>query len=144
MFYTDRDRGSNVKLYLAMAPKLDGPWYPHPGNPVKTDISSARPGGTPFVHEGVLYRPAQDSTHTYGGGLVIHRVNKMTAIQYDEEVVCRLAPGRNGRYSSAFHTLAAAGELSVVDGKRYVALPEVLPILLRDKFRALIQRIAPV
>ena len=143
MFYSDRDRGSNVKLYLAMASRLDGPWNIHPANPVKTDISSARPGGTPFVHDGALYRPAQDSTHTYGGGLVIHRVVKLTTTQYTEEVVCRLAPERNGRYSCAFHTLAAAGDLSVVDGKRFVVLPQLLPITMRDKFRSLVQRAVP-
>jgi hypothetical protein len=136
MFYADRERGSNVKLHLASAPSLEGPWIAHPANPVKTDIGGARPGGTPFVHDGVLYRPAQDSTRTYGGALVIHRVTKLTQTQYEEEVACRLMPERNGRYPHAFHTLAAAGNICVADGKRYVVLPQVIPALIREKFRS--------
>ena len=139
MYYTDRDRGSNVKLYLASAPQLEGPWSLHPANPIKTDISGARPGGTPYVHQGVLYRPAQDSTRTYGGELVIYRVNKLTRTEYKEEAVCRLSPQRNGRYSQALHTLAAAGDLTIVDGKRYVAIPQLLPIMLKKKILSVLR-----
>jgi len=141
MFYSmARDLEWNVNLYLSSAPELEGPWSAHPANPVKTDISSARPGGTPFVHDGILYRPAQDSTHTYGGGLVIHRVDKLTQTQYKEHVVCRLTHDHRTRYCRGFHTLAAAGDLCVVDGKRFVALPQVLPRMLRDKIRSAIRR----
>ena len=44
------------------ADDLGGPWHPHLLNPVKSDVRSARPGGTPFEHEGRLFRPAQDGS----------------------------------------------------------------------------------
>jgi len=143
MFYTRRENGSNLKLYLATAPRLEGPWLPHPQNPIKTDIGCARPGGTPFVQNGTLYRPAQDSTHTYGGGIVIHRVEKLTLTAYEETPVRRLRPLGHGRYSAGFHTLAAAGDICVVDGKRFVAVPKVLPKMIAAKVAALVRAFAP-
>jgi hypothetical protein len=139
MFYARRESGSNLKLYLASAPALNGPWSPHPQNPIKTDIGSARPGGTPFAHNGILYRPAQRSTHTYGGEIVIHKVVKLTETEYDEIPVRRLTPTGHGRYSAGFHTLAAAGDVCVVDGKRFVAIPSILPRMIAEKTASLIR-----
>ncbi len=45
---------------------LEGPWEPHRRNPVKCDVRGSRPAGTPFVHGGELYRPAQDGSKRYG------------------------------------------------------------------------------
>jgi hypothetical protein len=143
MFYARRENGSNLKLYLASAPRLEGPWSPHPQNPIKTNIGSARPGGTPFAHNGTLYRPAQDSTHTYGGGIVIHRVVKLTATEYEEAPVRSLRPMGHGRYAAGFHTLAAAGDICVVDGKRFVAVPRVLPKMIAGKIASLLRAISP-
>src|SRR5262249_30617771 len=56
LFCVDHEQGAEAELFLWYAPDLLGPWSPHRGNPVKTDIRSARPAGTPFVHQGVLYR----------------------------------------------------------------------------------------
>jgi len=66
LFFTDADDGPLTKLRVWFADDLLGSWCPHPGNPVKPDIRSARPAGTPFVHDGALYRPAQDCSRTYG------------------------------------------------------------------------------
>ena len=78
LFCTDRDAGSNSKLRIWLAPQLLGPWDPHPLNPVKTDVRSSRPAGTPFVSNGVLYRPAQDGSDSYGGSITINRVDRLT------------------------------------------------------------------
>jgi hypothetical protein len=64
---TRQDAGQNLNLFLWHARALEGPWEPHVANPVKTDIRGARPGGTPFVHEGVLYRPARTAPETTAG-----------------------------------------------------------------------------
>src|SRR5213596_456309 len=55
-----------------------GPWRPHPGNPVKVDVRSSRPAGGPFLFGGNLYRPAQDCSRTYGGGITINRVTHLS------------------------------------------------------------------
>jgi hypothetical protein len=39
-------------LHVAWAAHPAGPWHLHPGNPVRVDAASARPGGTPFVQGG--------------------------------------------------------------------------------------------
>ncbi len=57
LFHTDYYANPQEKLFLWSAPALLGPWTPHPGNPVKSDVRSSRPGGTPFAVDGVLYRP---------------------------------------------------------------------------------------
>jgi hypothetical protein len=51
-FFTDGDRGAMSHLHLWWADELDGPWFPHADNPVKVDVRSARPAGTPFVVDG--------------------------------------------------------------------------------------------
>ncbi|MBV8654013.1 MAG: hypothetical protein JO255_21315, partial [Alphaproteobacteria bacterium] len=72
--YADVDVGRHDALCLMHAEALEGPWRPHARNPVKIDIRSSRPAGAPFVIDGVLYRPAQDCSRTYGGAVVVNRV----------------------------------------------------------------------
>lgn len=60
----------NNELHIYYSSDLFGEWKPHSLNPVKVDIRSSRPAGTPFIHEGVLYRPAQDCSKTYGEELL--------------------------------------------------------------------------
>jgi hypothetical protein len=129
---TDYRNNSNLNLYAWHAPDLLGPWEPHAQNPIKTDVSSARPAGTPFVHEGVLYRPAQDSSRRYGGRLVIHRVLRLTPTEFAEEPAVVLEPDRHGRYRAGLHTLSAVGGYTLVDGLRYTfSLRSFLAILRR-------------
>ena len=47
----------NTKLFVRYSDKLTGGWKHHANNPVKTDVRSSRPGGTPFYRHGKLYRP---------------------------------------------------------------------------------------
>jgi hypothetical protein len=118
LFCTDADDDDQGKLLLWCSPELLGPWQPHPGNPVKTDIRSGRPAGTPFVFEGELYRPAQDSAGSYGRAVVINRVTRLTTTEYAEEPVARFAPPPGSPYPDGAHTLAGLGDLTAVDGKR--------------------------
>ncbi|MBL8510543.1 MAG: hypothetical protein JNM52_02755 [Betaproteobacteria bacterium] len=72
------------ELFLYYAPSPLGPWQPHPQCPLKTDISSARPAGRPFWHDGRLLRPAQDCTLGYGSGLTLCEVVELTPTGYRE------------------------------------------------------------
>ena len=107
-------------LHLYHAADLLGPWTPHVGNPVKVDIRSGRPGGTPFVHGGSLYRPAQDASTTYGGRVVINRVRALTPAEFDEEPVAVVEPLRDSPYPDGLHTLSALGDITLIDAKRVV------------------------
>lgn len=124
--YCDEDLGGHETLCLLYAERLTGPWQPHRHNPVKIDIRSARPGGTPFEVDGVLYRPAQDCSLTYGGALVINRVETCTPCAYAESPVARLCPDPHGPFPDGLHTLSVAGDRLLVDGKRLTASPTTL------------------
>jgi hypothetical protein len=110
-------------LHLWYATDITGPWTPHPSNPVKTDVCSARPAGTPFVSDGVLYRPAQDSSETYGSRVVINRVVTLTTTTFREEPAAFVAPDANGPYPDGLHTLSAVGGMTLIDGKRLKFAP---------------------
>jgi hypothetical protein len=104
-------------LHIWWSDDLFGQWRPHAANPVKIDARSSRPAGTPFVHAGTLYRPAQDCSHTYGGAVAICRVGRLTPTDFREEVV-RVVTSLPGPYRRGTHTLASAGDATLVDGKR--------------------------
>lgn len=106
-------------LYLRRADDLRGPWVPHAGNPVKTDVGSSRPAGRPFWHEGALYRPAQDCGVSYGGALVINRVDSLSLEEFREVTVRRLAPDASWPYPDGIHTLNGLNGVCVIDAKRH-------------------------
>lgn len=120
LFCTFEGPHANTALHVFHAEQLSGPWSPHALNPVKTDISSSRPGGTPFVHDGALYRPAQDSSASYGGAIAINEVEVLTPNEFSETVVRRIGPLTSGPYRAGIHTIAGRGGLTVVDGRRDV------------------------
>ena len=117
---TDQDEDPHLKLFVWHAPDLFGPWEPHAANPVKVDIRSARPAGTPFVHDGVLYRPAQDCSGAYGGGIVINRVTRLTPTQFEEEPAAVVGPLAGSPYPDGTHTISAVGDITLIDAKRDV------------------------
>jgi hypothetical protein len=141
---TDRDVCSWSALHLFHAPDLTGPWTPHVVNPVKTDVRSSRPAGSPFVHEGQLYRPAQDCSRTYGGAVAINRVLRLTPTEFAEEVVRVIEPDLDGPFPDGLHTLAAAGNMTLIDGKRMIFVDEVFLRVVRrrlDNIARLVRRL---
>jgi hypothetical protein len=118
LFFTIRP-WSNTHLFLYSAEKLTGLWEPHPMNPVKIDVRSARPGGTPFIIDGVLYRPAQDCSTTYGSRIAVNKVLQISPTAFSEKTIRFLGPERDGPFPSGLHTLASAGEKTLIDGKTY-------------------------
>jgi len=117
------DKGTTCELSLWHATAITGPWHPHAGNPVKMDVRSARPGGTPFHENGVLYRPAQDCSSTYGGRVIINRVVTLTPTAFEEVEAATVEPDPHGRYPAGLHTLSQVGEITLIDGKRVIFSP---------------------
>ena len=111
------------KLHAFYCDELTGSWTPHPGNPLKTDVRSTRPAGTPFVHNDVLYRPAQDCSHTYGERITINRVDCLTTTGFSEATVRVIEADRTGPVGAGCHTIAAAGDCTIIDGKRWIFIP---------------------
>ncbi len=125
-FCTRYSRGSSLALHALHAPAPRGPWTDHPLNPIVVDVASARPAGAPFVVDGALYRLGQDCSQTYGGAVVIARVDELTPLAYRETLVKRIAPPA-GRYHDGIHTISFAGDTIVVDAKRTVRDVRMLP-----------------
>lgn len=117
LFYT-RGEDPHRALYAQYSKKLTGPYIPHALNPLKKDSGSSRPAGTPFVHEGVLYRPAQDCRKSYGGGIVINKILSLTPKTFNEKIVKTIEPYNNSPYPDGIHTLSQVGDRTLVDGKR--------------------------
>jgi hypothetical protein len=110
---------TNVALFAFHAEGPFGPFTPHALNPIKLDVRSARPAGTPFRHGADLYRPAQDSSVSYGHRIALNCVHELSPTRFREEVARYIGPIK-GPYGQGFHTISAVGDLTLVDGKRYV------------------------
>jgi hypothetical protein len=102
-------------LSLYSAPKLLGPWTPHPGNPVLIDQASARAAGAVVRRGGKLWRPVQDCTGGYGTGIGLAEILRLDHEGYEQKVHSVLRAGADwpGR---RFHTLNRAGRLECIDG----------------------------
>lgn len=124
MFTCNHAEQDEAKLFIFHSAELQGPWTPHELNPVKCDLRSSRPAGTPFIGEdAALYRPAQDCSRVYGGAVVINRVTRLTPDGFAEEIAAHLQPDPAGPCPDGLHTVSAAGGLTLVDGKRHEIMP---------------------
>jgi hypothetical protein len=117
LFATDRDGlgSTSDTLVVYSAERLEGPWQPHPMNPIRIDRRGARPGGA-FVRAGDrLLLPVQDGTLGYGGGLGFSEL-----LQLDAETVrlgppVPLDPAGDWPHRQV-HTYNRAGGIEVIDG----------------------------
>ncbi|MDQ0839318.1 glucosamine inositolphosphorylceramide transferase family protein [Sphingomonas faeni] len=121
LFYTSADREPDKMsaLHVASAERLSGPWTPHPANPVRVDVASARPGGMPLVIDGLIVLPVQDCSRTYGGAIRPLTITVLNSELFEAEVGAALVPPTScAPYVEGFHTLSAAGPVTLVDMKR--------------------------
>lgn len=132
---TDLRDHPNLKLHVWYASDLLGPWKPHERNPVKVDRGSARPAGTPFTLNEQLYRPAQDSSRTYGGRVVIQRMIRLTPAEFEETTAAAVEPSKSGPYPDGLHTVSAVGDMTLIDGKRTAFFRSGLKSGLRESAR---------
>jgi len=79
------------ELFLFTADSMDGPYQPHPCNPVVSDVRSARMAGRVFVDaQGRLIRPAQCCAPIYGSAVIFNEVIELTPSTYRERALSRL------------------------------------------------------
>ena len=114
---------ADVALYAYYASSIEGPYTPHAMAPLKMDIRSARPAGTPFTHEGVLYRPATDASHLDGRRVALMRVIELTPTTFREEWVKNIGPLKGSVWNAGLHSISAVGEQTLVDCERSVQTP---------------------
>ena len=131
-------------LHIAFAERLQGPWRSHPGNPVRRDIASTRPGGTPTVIDGRVMLPVQDCSRTYGGAIRPLFFDRLDVQRVDAEVGEALPiPIGFAPYVEGMHTLAAAGDVTLIDVKRTELSAHGLSIEVTREARKLAHRILP-
>jgi hypothetical protein len=121
LFYSPADTRATRfgHLHLAWAARLEGPWHPHPLNPVRIDRASARPGGTAVVVGERILLPVQDCTRTYGGAMRPLWITRLDESGFEAEVGAALPlPASAGRYTDGMHTFSACGGWTLLDVKR--------------------------
>jgi hypothetical protein len=114
----DHRRG-NDELALYFSPTLEGPWRPHPRNPIVTGVHQARPAGRLFSVGEQLYRPAQDCSRRYGYAVAFQRVDVLSENEYREVPIGRLEPSWLPG-NLATHTFNFNDDLIVVDAQREI------------------------
>lgn len=137
LFGTLANDQSDVNLYIWYANRPEGPWEPHLLNPVKCDIRSSRPAGPFFEADGVLFRPAQNCSKTYGGSITINKVVKLTPYSFEEEAVTEILPHRKSPYPDGVHTIAVVGNQVVVDSKRRIFITAASLRFIKSKMERL-------
>ena len=70
---------------------------------------------------------------TYGGRVVFHRIEHLTPGRYEETLVHTVDPDPRSRWNEGFHTVAAVGGITLVDGKRHVFVPSRMLRVFRRK-----------
>jgi hypothetical protein len=123
LFCSNQEMGPNDKLFVFYSTDLTTGWHAHSQNPVKIDVESSRPAGMPFVFDGHLYRPAQDCSKTYGGRVVLNKVELLTPHEFREAPSWVFEPDIEGPYSKGLHTVSRINGMYVIDGKRFRFLP---------------------
>ncbi len=138
LFYASADRAADKTgaLFAAWAERLAGPWHAHPGNPLRRDPASSRPGGTPVVIDGRLMLPVQDCSATYGGAIRPLWIDRLTPESFAAEAAAPIvAPAALAPFDRGLHTLSAVGDRTLVDVKRTVLSPRSLAVLAAREMR---------
>ena len=120
---TDGNRGPTHDLHLFWATSLIGPYSAHRLNPVKSDLSSARPAGLPFIWKNTLVRPTQDARNGYGSGVTLCQVELLNRDRFHERVIGEICPALFGQHFRGLHSLTQAGRRTFLDLKTYVTTP---------------------
>lgn len=117
MLCTTSDASAETLLAF-YADSLFGPWHGHRQNPLKVDVRGSRPAGRPFEIDGILYRPSQDCSRTYGGRIIVQRVLELDEQHWLEEQAFIFEPEPAWPYSEGLHTLSVVGDVCIIDAKR--------------------------
>lgn len=119
LFATYAGDAVNRELFILHANSILGPWCFHSDNPVKSDLSNARPAGQFFRYKDALFRPAQNCSTYYGENIVINRIVKLSESEFIETTESEIKPPRGSVYQFGLHTLSHLEDVTVVDGARF-------------------------
>lgn len=132
LFFTRKNLPS-VNLYAYYSENFDGNFIEHKNNPIKIDIRSSRPAGTPFLYNNKLCRPVQDCAKTYGDKLHITQIEKLSPTEFNEKIIETIMPVDNSSFYGGIHTINSDGKNTVIDGKRFIFIYENFIFQLKRK-----------
>ena len=120
LFYSPAARAFRLgALHAAYAERLDGPWTPHPANPIRLGRDGSRPGGTPIATSAGIVLPVQDCSITYGGAIRPLRLDVLEPGRFAATLGPALsAPDGIAPFTAGLHTFSAAGPVTLLDVKR--------------------------
>lgn len=135
LFYTLQNDRPNQYLRMACSTDLLKGWQSHSQSIIHNNKMGVRPAGP--IHklsDGRLIRPGQDCSKTYGGGIALYEIKKLTASTYREELIRVLEP-QAGNWQWGLHTICSLGsQHTLVDGKRWLYSPlEIIRKLVRQR-----------
>ncbi len=120
LFVSDGQYGNHDNnLLLFVSERLEGPYAPHPGNPVRLGLRGSRMAGQLFWHNGRLIRPGQDCTARYGSRVILYAVECLRLDHYREAEVSTLEPEYFQSEHIGFHTISLGDSLVAIDALRY-------------------------
>ena len=110
---------SQENAFLYQSESLFGPFTKCYNSPVQYHRDSSRPAGNWMTISEKIYRPAQDCSKRYGGGVNMMRVDSLSP--YSEQVCFHISPW-DFKYNLGIHTINESpdGSLLVVDGYGYL------------------------
>lgn len=79
-------RNEEYSLELYYADSLMGEFVKHPCSPLCVSNKYGRNGGRIQSYDGSLYRFSQDCFDSYGNNITVHRINRISETEYEEEV----------------------------------------------------------
>lgn len=119
LFCTVNNKQHNAQLFIFYSDNLEGAFTPHLLNPVKTDISSARPAGSFFEFKGDIIRPSQNCSETYGGSLMLNKITTLSETDYNETLIKEISPF-DKHFNKGLHHISIDNNTIVIDSKRYI------------------------
>ncbi len=117
LFCTKANYFENAALFIFYADNLEQSFIPHQNNPVKVNVQNARPAGTFFIDNDVLYRLAQNSALHYGHKVNINKITKLSVTEFEEEIIEVIEPLLFGNYKGIHHINSQQGQ-TIVDLKQ--------------------------
>ena len=133
LFCTIKGKNENSDLHIFYSKELNSNWKAHKKNPVVQNLKGGRNAGSIYESKGKYYRPGQDCSEQYGGGLVINQILKLNTEEYEEVFVNRIGPNPASRYNQGIHTLNEYQNGFLVDGKQFVFSPFKLLTLINKR-----------
>lgn len=95
-------------------------WQEHPQNPVCKGHQQFRMAGKPFIYNGKLVRPSQDSLKRYGGNIELKEIIQLSPTVYQEQLLEVVLPDWNSE-DDGCHTINAENNFVVLDAIRLSA-----------------------